>query len=141
MKKRLLLACMIGTALALSSCSSKSDVKGKWSFKTLKGDYAELWLDDQSLVTVRPELPNPYVYDYAHNGDTIIIYQYGQRDRKNFEVGRFLIESHKGDNMNILQDTVHNALNLISSDIEPIKNTETYRNDVLIEYQSRAQAN
>lgn len=131
------------SAIALTACqtaSSPSTVKGKWSFNTLQGDYAELWMDDQSLLTVRSDSRNPYVFDYIHNGDTIILYEKGQRGDKKWEASRFLIEEQNDTLIKILQNTIHNELHLISKDPGKIKNIQSYRDSVLLDFDSRAQS-
>ena len=140
--KSLLIACS-AALLLFASCNSQSDthsLEGKWSFKTLKGAYSELWLDGQFLLTVKSDTRNPYVFDYNQNGDTIVIYQFGQRGNKEWEIDRFLIEKHNGKKATILQDTIHNDLRLISENITHIKNTTSYKDSVLLDFDSRAQS-
>ncbi len=106
----------------------------------MQGAYSELWLDGKSLLTVKSDSRNPFVFDYHQNGDTIVIYQYGLRGNKNEEVDRFLIEKHNGETVTILQDSVENKLQLISEDVGDIKNTKSYRDSVLLDFDSRAQS-
>ncbi|WP_417608889.1 hypothetical protein [Owenweeksia hongkongensis] len=140
--KTLLLACSAAT-LIFSSCNSDSNsqsLKGKWSFNTMQGAYSELWLDGKSLLTVKSDSRNPFVFDYNQNGDTIVIYQHDLRGKKSEEVDRFLIEKHNGETVTILQDSVENKLQLISEDVGDIKNTKSYRDSVLLDFDSRAQS-
>jgi len=127
--------------LLFSSCQKNSNsLEGKWSFNTLQGAYAELWLDGKSLLPVKSDTRQPYVFDYSQKGDTIILYEQGQRGDKQYEIDRFLIEEYNGEKVTILQDTVHNDLQLISSEIFHIKNTQTYRDSVLLDFDTRAQS-
>lgn len=141
MKFKTLLSASLLTTVLMGACTSSNDDKnifGKWSFKTLDGKYAELWTDDDALLTVREGSGTPYIFDYQQNGDTIIIYQYGQNGEKAFEVDRFLLEKSKDKQVTILQDTVHNTLSLISDKIDNIQNTEAYRTAAYKEFEQRA---
>ena len=121
-----------------SNSSEKKSIMGKWSFKTLDGKYAELWTDENALLTVREGAGVPYIFDYLQKGDTIIIYQYGQKSEPSFELDRFLLEESKDEQVTILQDTVHNTLSLISDQIDNIQNTEACRNAAQDEFRQRA---
>ncbi len=140
--KSLLLAC--GAAVLLfPSCNSDStshSMKGKWSFNTIQGAYSELWLDGESLLTVKSDSRTPYVFDYKQHGDTIIIYHSGLRGNKADEVDRFIIKKQNEKTVTILQDSIQNDLELISRELSDIKNTKSYRDSVLLDFDSRAQS-
>lgn len=131
------------SAIALTSCQTTSNsdtLKGKWSFNTLQGAYGELWMDGQSLLTVKASSRNPYVFDYIHNGDTIILYEKGQRGDKKWEASRFFIEEQSEHFIKILQDSIHNELHLINNEVGKIKNIQSYRDSVLLDFDSRAKS-
>lgn len=140
--KSLLIACSASVLLfpSCSSDSSSNSLEGKWSFSTMQGAYSELWLDGDNLLTVKSDSRNPYVFDYNQNGDTIVIYNHGLKGSKSDEIDRFFIEKHDGETVTILQDSVENRLQLISKDVGNIKNTQSYRDSVLLDFDSRAKS-
>lgn len=97
-------------------------------------------MDGQSLLTVKASSRNPYVFDYIHNGDTIILYEKGQRGDKKWEASRFFIEEQSEHFIKILQDSIHNELHLINNEVGKIKNIQSYRDSVLLDFDSRAKS-
>ena len=140
MKQKFLSAALTIFTLFIISCThagKENVISGKWSFETLDGNYAELWIDNNSLLTVRNPSKRPFVFDYHQSGDTIILYQYGQRNEAQFEVDRFVIRGQSAEELEIRQDTVNNNLTRITAEVANIENTEDYKKSVLTEFEKR----
>lgn len=141
MKTRTFILSTFSALLLFSSCQSSpakgKDAKGIWGFQTLKGDYAELWMDEDALVTVKNPNPNPAFFSYMQNGDTIKLYNYGEADADKPPLDKFVITSRADKKMGILQDGHTNELTLISTDVPAIENSQEYKDNVLGQLKSR----
>ncbi len=129
---------LFSLVVLLTACGEDSPEKrytGKWSFTTLSGEYAELWISDSALATVKGPNNIPYTFSARHRNDTTYIYDFGKTEQA---FDRFVRLGVSEDKLQILQDGNKTELKLIEREVPEISNSESFKNQVLGEYQTRA---
>ncbi len=129
-------------AIGLTSCNNKSakqtEFTGIWSYETLEGNYAELWVTDDSFLAIRNPEKRAGIYDYLRNGDTVMIYAQGMADESHTPLDRFYIKSRKGDKLTKVQDDITTVLTLVEKTKPTLGETEEFENKVLSDFTKRA---
>lgn len=138
-----LFAGLIAIALFFNSCQEEStgegaDITGTWSFTTLKGEYSELWVNENSMLIIRNPNPRPSVFDYIQKGDTIKLYIQGESAKGTPPLDQFYIQSKAEKEVTLLQDGNENKLTLIEAGAPKFENTEDFKKKVLSDFSSRA---
>lgn len=122
--------------LLLSACQKTSDsYTGQWAFTTQKGEYAELWISEKALATVKGPANIPYVFGARHQADTTFIFDFGNSLRP---FDRFVRLKNNGGKMSILQDGNQTQLTLLNPEVPAISNSEGFKNQMLKTFKDRA---
>ncbi len=143
MKSKLfLLAGLASSLFTFISCSSNSgnetDFEGIWSFTTQKGDYAELWVTDESLLIIKNPEAQPYVFDYLRNGDTIKFYGQGMAEEGRTPMDKFYIVSREGDKLTKTQDGITTILTVAEKTKPEFDDTAEFEKKVTGDFNERA---
>lgn len=136
MKSKLfILSSILGLIILISSCQSETtdpnSIHGIWTYTTLEGDYAELWIAENSMLSIRNPSPIPSVFDYTQNGDTIRIYTQGLPQNPKNPRGLFTIQSREGNKLVKMQDNIQTELLLIQEGAAELKETDEFEKEVI----------
>lgn len=126
----------VASLLFCSSCSTNNPVneKGKWSFTTLSGDKAEIWMDGRHFASIRSNTNQAFIFNYKINGDTVNLYR--PEDSTNV-MDHFIVAEESDSIMNVVQDGHKNTLKLIDRTTPDIENTDDFKNSMSQDFQSR----
>ncbi len=106
---------LFGILISLTACQQKAEFQGVYSFKTLKGEYAELWADGENFGTIRESAPIAHLFKYVQEGDKIIMYDYrkeGWQGQK--PISSLQLVSQENDRIFIKQSGQKNTIFLIN---------------------------
>lgn len=143
MKSKLLaLVGIFASVLTFTSCNGSSanetEFTGIWGFMTQNGEYAELWVTDESLLIIKNPEAQPYVFDYLRNGDTIKFYGQGMAEEGRTPMDEFYIVSVEGDKMTKTQHGVTNVLTLADKAKPEFGDTEEFEKEVVSDFNQRS---
>ncbi len=140
--KLLLLVGVFASALIFTSCNGNSaketEFIGVWGFMTQKGQYAELWVTNESLLIIKNPEARPYVFDYLRNGDTIKFYGQGMAEEGRTPMDKFYIVSREGDKLTKTQDGITTVLTLADQAKPEFDETEEFETKVTDDFGKRA---
>lgn len=118
-KKTLMLAGL--SALAFVSCQKDPPpLTGIYSFETLSGQYAEVWIDAEKLAIVKADPAQTGFFYYKLKDDTLRMFR-NQLDLQNNKIAdRLYIKSQSDSVLQIVQDAYQNRLRLITRQVPRI---------------------
>jgi hypothetical protein len=128
----------IGLFSACSHSANETSFTGIWSYQTLEGNYAELWVTDESLLAIRNPGQRPSVFDYLRSGDTVKIYAQGMAEDGRTPLDRFYIQSRQNGKLIKIQDGITTELTLVEEEQPEMGETEEFEKQVLSDFNSRA---